>query len=69
MQHLLPNRQRFFTCLLFFSLLSQGKLWAQNTFREDHRLAKKIAALVHDFPGEVGIYEKNLRTGKGVAYH
>ena len=52
----------FVLCLWMVSVTS----FAQNTER-DLKLQQKLEALVDDFKGDVGIYVKNLETGKEIA--
>lgn len=54
--------KHFFWALVFFLCTNVG--FSQKT---DGRLQKKIEAAVSGFQGDVGIYIKNLRTGKIVA--
>ncbi|OQP67316.1 serine hydrolase [Niastella vici] len=46
-----------FSLLLFLG----SSLWAQPV---DHRLQKQLSDLVKDLHGDIGVYVKNLRTGK-----
>jgi beta-lactamase class A len=48
------------TITLFLIVIS-FTLFAQKT---DHRLEQKIQELVNNFHGDIGVYVKNLRTGK-----
>jgi beta-lactamase class A len=52
---------RVIVCFFFFSILYNG-VSAQT--RTDAKLEKKIKDIVQGFHGEVGVYVKNLRTGK-----
>jgi beta-lactamase class A len=47
--------------ITFFLVLTVVNLIAQKT---DHRLQEKIQELVKDLHGDIGVYVKNLRTGK-----
>jgi len=47
--------------LLFFTAI--------NAQRTDHRLQRQVEQLITGFQGTMGIYIKNLRTGKTVAIH
>ncbi len=51
------------TCFIVFSLFLQIQLQAQ---REDKVLTQKLQSLVSGFKGDVGIYVRNLKTGKTV---
>ena len=53
--------------LLCLALLVTTFLQAQT--RTDKKLQRKIESLVQGFNGEVGIYVKNVRTGKIASYH
>lgn len=37
--------------------------------RVDHQLEKKLKEAIGDYHGQIGVYVKNLRTGKTVAIH
>ena len=50
---------------LFLFFLSTVNLAAQS--KTDHNLQKKVEGLFAGFHGEIGVYIKNLRTGKTVA--
>lgn len=50
--------------LICSSLLLFQPAWSQKT---DHRLEKKVQALLQDFHGETGVFIQNLRTGRIVA--
>jgi beta-lactamase class A len=47
--------------LILFLILTANSLFAQKI---DHRLQQQIEALIKDFHGDIGVYIKNLRTGK-----
>ncbi|MBN8666380.1 MAG: serine hydrolase [Chitinophagales bacterium] len=49
-------------CVLLFSAVN---LFSQ---KKDHRLEQKILPLLQGYQGDIGIYIKNLRTGKTVSY-
>lgn len=51
---------------LFLTLLVSFSGWAQKE-KKDSRLTKKIVELVQGFNGSLGIYIKDMRTGKTVA--
>ncbi len=51
-----------FLCVLLFSAVN---LFSQ---KNDHRLEKKVLPLLQGYQGDIGIYIKNLRTGKTVSY-
>lgn len=53
------------TTLLFALLFSAVNLFAQQT---DRKLERKILPLLQGYQGDIGIYIKNLRTGKTVSY-
>jgi beta-lactamase class A len=50
----------------FFLLLILGSVSAQNT---DRRLQQKIQEMVKGLNGDIGVYIKNLRTGKVAAFN
>lgn len=50
--------------LLFFCLSGTSFLFAQ---KSDNRLQKILEETIQDFNGDIGIYVKNLRTGKTVS--
>lgn len=50
--------------LFVFVFVYALPLYAQPT---DHKLAKKVAALIEGFNGDISVYVKNLHTGKVVA--
>lgn len=50
--------------LLFFCLPGSSFLFAQ---KSDNRLQKILEETIQDFNGDIGIYVKNLRTGKTVS--
>lgn len=54
--------KQFFVLAVF--LVGLQVCYAQKT---DHKLKRKVAELIKGFNGEIGIYIKNLRTGKVVA--
>jgi len=56
-------KRRIFLVIYFFISLS---LCAQKT---DKKLYEKLEGLLQSFNGDIGIYIKNLRTGKTVSYH
>lgn len=54
---------RTFSFLLFFILFMNNFSFAQT----DKKLTRQIENLIKDFKGDVGVYVKNLKTGKTVA--
>ncbi len=59
-------KYRFALCVAVFIILLYKPLAAQQS--QDHKLKKKIEGLVNGFRGDVGIYVKNLKTGKSAGY-
>ncbi len=55
--------------LLCLALLLTTPTFLQAQTRTDKKLQRKIESLVQGFNGEVGIYVKNVRTGKIASYH
>lgn len=53
----------YFTLIIAFSTLA-----VQAQERNDKKLDKMLRELVKDFKGDVGIYVKNLKTGKAASY-
>lgn len=51
--------------VLILMLCTGVAAWSQKT---DHRLEKQIRELLQGFQGEVGVYVKNLRTGRVAVY-
>lgn len=54
---------------LFFLFASLFLVTNTKAQRTDRKLEKEINRIVQGFHGEVGIYVKNLKTGKVAAYH
>ncbi len=51
-----------------FLLITTWLLWQPaNAQKTDHKLYKKVQEAIAGFHGEIGVYVKNLRTGKTVA--
>jgi beta-lactamase class A len=55
-----------FSLLIILAMITTT-LCAQE--KEDKKLTKIITGLVNDFHGDVGIYVKNLKTGKSAQFH
>ena len=54
------KRHLFFLAYLFFCIIANGQ-------KADKKLAQKLQAAITGFNGDIGIYVKNLRTGKTVS--
>ena len=54
--------------LLFTLVIAFLTMTAQSQERQDKKLDKMLRELVKDFKGDVGIYVKNLKTGKSAGF-